>query len=91
MQSFKAKVIVKLKPTITDVKGQTLKRAIESIIDVKNLTCIVGNSYLLKFDANNQIEALKLVEKISEELLANEVTESYEIKSLETEEENWKQ
>lgn len=83
MKTFGAKVIVKLKPTIKDIKGQTLKRAIESFIDIKNFSCTVGSSYYFTFDANNQVEALNLVEKISRELLTNEVSEIYEVKSLE--------
>jgi|AGTN01.2.fsa_nt_gi Phosphoribosylformylglycinamidine (FGAM) synthase, PurS component len=83
MRRFIVKVVVKLKPTIPDIKGQTLKRAIESLFDVKNLTCKIGNSYSLEFDAENQVEALNLVKKISQELLVNEMTEFYEIRALE--------
>ena len=83
MKKFIAKVIVKLKPTITDIKGKTLKRAIESCIDIKNLECHVGTSYLLKFDAEDQVIALNLVEKIAKELLSNDYSEIYEIKSFE--------
>lgn len=83
MKRFVAKVVVKPKTTIPDVKGQTLKRAIESLFDVKNLNCRIGTSYSLEFDAENQVEALNLVEKISQELLVNEMTEFYEIRSLE--------
>ena len=83
MKKFIAKVVVKLKPTITDIRGQTLKRAIESIIDIKNLKCRVGTSYSFEFDAENQVEALNLVYKIAEDLLFNEITEFYEVRSLE--------
>lgn len=83
MKRFRVKVVVKLKPTIPDIKGQTLKRAIESLFAVENLVCRVGNSYSLEFDAENQVEAFNLAEKISQELLVNEMTEFYEIRSLE--------
>lgn len=83
MKTYIAKVVVKLKPSLLDMRGQTLKRAIESFIDVTNLECRIGTSYSLQFDAKNQVEALNLVEKISQELLVNETTEIYEIRSLE--------
>ena len=83
MKTFVAKVVVKLKPSIADVRGQTLKRAIESIFDVKNLICRVGTSYSFEFDAENQVEALNLVDKIVKDLLCNDVAEHYEVRSLE--------
>lgn len=83
MKRFVVKVVVKPRSTIPDIKGQTLKRAVESLFDVKNLVCRVGNSYSLEFDAENQVEAFNLVEKIAQELLVNEMTEFYEIRSLE--------
>lgn len=83
MKTYCAKVVVKLKPTLTDVRGQNLKRAIESCIDIKNLICRVGTSYSLEFDSENQVEALNLVEKIAKELLVNPVTENYEVRSFE--------
>lgn len=82
MKNYCAKVVVKLKPNIKDIRGQTLKRAIDSIMEVENLNCRVGTSYSLEFSAENQVEALNLVEKISQELLVNEITEHYEIRSL---------
>lgn len=83
MNNFTAKISVKLKSNVKDIKGQTLKRAIESFIDIKNLSCNVGTLYYLHFDANNQVEALHLVEKIASELLTNDAIEEYKIKSLE--------
>ena len=82
MKTFVAKVVVKLKPSITDVRGLTLKRAIEAILPVKNLICRVGTSYSFEFDANDQVEALNLVELIAKDLLYNEVTEFFEVRSL---------
>lgn len=83
MKTFIAKISVRLKPTVKDIKGQTLKRAIESFVDIKNLSCHIASLYYLQFDANNQVEALHLVEKIASELLTNESIEEYKIKSLE--------
>ncbi|MFA7658086.1 MAG: phosphoribosylformylglycinamidine synthase subunit PurS [Candidatus Gastranaerophilaceae bacterium] len=83
MKKFSAKVVVKMKPNIKDVKGLTLKRAVESFIPIENLSCNVGGYYFFKFSANNEIEALKTVEKIAREILSNEVIETYEIRTLE--------
>lgn len=83
MKNFCAKVLVKMKPTVKDIKSLTLKEAIENLLPVENLSCQAGSFYLLNFSANNQGEALHLVERISEDLLSNEVIETYEIKNLE--------
>lgn len=83
MKRFIAKVVVKLKPTISDAKGLVLKHAIESLFEVNNLVCRIGTSYSLEFDAENQVEALNLIYKIAEDLLYNELTEFFEVRSLE--------
>ena len=83
MKNFKAKVIVKMKPTIKDIKGLTIEHAVKSILDVQDLSCRVGNAYYFNFSANNQVEALHIVEKIAGEILSNDVIETYEIRSLE--------
>ncbi|MDD3435820.1 MAG: phosphoribosylformylglycinamidine synthase subunit PurS [Candidatus Gastranaerophilales bacterium] len=83
MKKFSAKVIVRMKPTVKDIKGLTLKSAIESFIPIADLSCNVGSVYFLKFNANSEAEALHTVEKISQEILSNEVIETYEIRSLE--------
>ena len=83
MKNFSAKIIVKMKPTIKDIKGLTLEHAVKSIMDVRNLSCHVGSVYFFKFAAKNQIEALHTVEKTAQEILSNDVIETYEIRSLE--------
>ena len=82
MKKFSAKVLIKMKPNVKDVKGLTLQHAIESFMPIENLSCGVACCYFLNFDANNQAEALKMVEKIASEILSNEVIETYEIKTL---------
>lgn len=83
MKKFSAKIIVRMKTTVKDVKGLTLKHAVESFMPVENLSCHVGSVYWLDFDAENEAQALHMVEKIAGELLSNDVIETYEIKSLE--------
>lgn len=82
MKRYVAKIVVKLKPTLPDTRGQTLKRAIESLFTVNNLVCRVGTSYSLEFDSENQVEAYNLADEIAKELLVNNATEFYEIRSL---------
>lgn len=82
MKTFCAKVVVKLKLSIPDTRGETLKRAIESLEPVENLSCRIGTSYSLKFDAESQVEALNFVNKIATELLTNEFSEEFEIRSI---------
>ena len=83
MKKFSARIVIRMKPTVKDVKGLTLKRAIESYIPIQNLSCNVGSVYFFEFDAENQTEALHQVEKIAQDILSNEVIETYEVKALE--------
>lgn len=82
MKKFNAKVIVKLKPSIKDVKGQTIKTTIECIEPVNELTCHAGSVYWFTFEAENQAEALNFIEKIAKDILSNEVIEMYEIRYI---------
>lgn len=83
MKNYCAKIIVKIKPSVKDIKSLTLKQAIENLMPIENLSCTAGTFYVLNFSATNQCEALHAVEKIARELLSNEVVETYEIRSLE--------
>lgn len=82
MKKYCAKVIVKIKPSVKDVKGLTLKQAVESIMPVEDLICRVGNFYELNFLACSLNAARETVEKIAQEILFNEVIEVYEIIDL---------
>lgn len=79
MKNFYAKIIVNIKPTIKDIKGLTLKQAISNLVTVENLKCSVGSFYALNFNAKDEAEARNIVEKIAQEILSNEVIETYEI------------
>lgn len=83
MKNFCAKILVKMKPTVKDVKSLVLKQAIENLLPIENLECTTGSFYILNFSANSQGEALHMAENISQNLLSNEVIETYEIRSLE--------
>lgn len=83
MKKFFAKILVKAKPTAQNVKCLNLKLAIEKIVPIKDLTCQTGMFYMLNFSAQDQREALHMVEKVSADLLSNETIEDFEIKTLE--------
>lgn len=74
METFKAKVTVKLKPEIKDVKGETLAS------QFKGLKCRTGNVYWFEFEAKSKTDAEKFIKKLSDEILSNNVIEEYEIK-----------
>ncbi|HNW25986.1 MAG TPA: phosphoribosylformylglycinamidine synthase subunit PurS [Candidatus Gastranaerophilaceae bacterium] len=83
MKKFCGKIIVKMKPDVKDIKGEALKQAVKSVVELHDLQCAVGNWYQISFCAKNQVEALKFIDKIAQDILSNEVIETYEIKSLE--------
>ena len=82
MKKFHAKIIVKMKPDSLD-QGVMIEQQIEYLMPIEDLSCETGDVYYLNFAAENQCEALNLVEKISTEILANEEIETYEIRKLE--------
>lgn len=82
MKTYCAKVVVKIKPSVKDVKGLTLKQSVESILPVENLSCRVGSFYELNFSAESFDDAKRNVEKIVQGILYNEVIETYEIIDL---------
>lgn len=83
MKNFLAKVLVKIKPSVKDIKGLTLKEAIGSILPSTDFSCRVGNYYELKFQALDLCEAQKHINIIVHEILFNEVIEIYEVISIE--------
>lgn len=83
MKKFFTKILVKQKPTVQNVKCLNLKLAIEKLVPIRDLTCQTGMFYMLNFSAQDQREALHMVEKVAEDLLSNETIEDFEIKTLE--------
>jgi phosphoribosylformylglycinamidine (FGAM) synthase PurS component len=83
MKKFLTKILIKSKPTAQNVKCLNLKLAIEKIVPVRDLTCQTGMFYMLNFSAQDQREALHMVDRVAKNLLSNEVVEDYEIKALE--------
>lgn len=83
MKKFLAKILIKSKPTVQNIKCLNLKLAIEKLVPIKDLTCQTGMFYMLNFSAQNQCEALHMVEKVAGSLLSNDEIEEYEVKTLE--------
>ena len=72
-------VNVSLKAGVLDSQGKAVHHALDSlhfngVSDVR-----VGKQIVLKLDTDNKEEAMKDVEKMCEEILANTVIEDYEI------------
>ena len=82
MKKFCAKIIVKTKPTVKDIKGLTLKNAIESYMPIDELSCSVGSVYYINYCSKTEGEALHLANAIAKDILSNEVIETYEIRAL---------
>lgn len=83
MKKFFTKILVKSKPTAQNVKCLNLKLAIEKLVPIRDLTCQTGMFYMLNFSAQDQREALHMIEKVAADLLSNETIEDFEIKTLE--------
>ena len=58
-----------MKPEIKDTRGQTLMQAINSVENLQNLTCHVGNVYYLTFDCENQIYGNKQKEQVKKKII----------------------
>ncbi len=84
MSNFHAKVTVSLRPSVLDPAGEATKSAAARLgIDgIRQLR--VGKAIDLDISASNEEEAKKLVELLSDRLLANPVIEnwSFDLKPL---------
>ncbi len=79
------KVIVNvfLKEGVLDPQGKAVHHALGSL-GFNNVEDVrIGKQIVLKLDASSKEEALKEVEKMSQELLANTVIEDYNIEIIE--------
>ena len=75
-------VNVSLKAGVLDSQGKAVHHALDSlhfngVSDVR-----VGKQIVLKLDTNNKEDAMKDVEKMCEEILANTVIEDYAIELI---------
>ena len=76
---MKVVVNVKLKEGVLDPQGKAVLHALNSLSFDEVNDVRIGKQIILDIDGNDEEEAKKRVEKMSEELLANTVIEDYEI------------
>ncbi len=81
-KSGKAIVYVRLKEGVLDPQGTTIKRALEDM-GYKGIEEIrSGKFFEITFYSTTKKEGLKLVNKISDKLLANPVIEDFKVEIL---------
>ena len=77
---FKLDVLVKLKKDVLDPQGKAIELAAKNI-NIKNIYSVKQNKYfeIIVDEVSNQNKARLIVEKLSKNLLANEVIEDFKI------------
>jgi len=80
-KSYRATVYVRLKEGVLDPQGTTIKRALgdmgyNGVEEIRS-----GKFFEISFLSANRKEALKLVNEISDKLLANPVIEDFKVES----------
>jgi len=76
---IKAIVNISLKAGVLDSQGKAVHHALDSLHFEGVEDVRVGKQIILKLDTDNKDEAMKNVEKMCEEILANTVIEDYDI------------
>lgn len=76
---IKAIVNISLKAGVLDSQGKAVHHALDSLHFEGVEDVRVGKQIVLKLDTDNKNEAMKNVEKMCEEILANTVIEDYDI------------
>ena len=79
---FKLDVIVKLKKDVLDPQGKAIEQAAENM-NFKNIYSVKQNKYfeVIVQKVPNKEKAKEIVNKLSKDLLANEVIEDFKILS----------
>ena len=77
---FKLDVIVKLKKDVLDPQGKAIQQAAENM-NLKNIYSVKQNKYfeVIVQKVPNKEKAKEIVNKLSKDLLANEVIEDFKI------------
>ncbi len=86
MQTFKAKIQIRLKSGILDPQGQTIAHALQSLGFSEVQAVRTGKLMELQLQAENRKAAEDVVKRACEKLLANPVTEEYHFEVAEAEE-----
>jgi phosphoribosylformylglycinamidine synthase len=79
---IKAIVNISLKAGVLDSQGKAVHHALDSLHFEGVEDVRVGKQIVLKLDTDNKDEAMKNVEKMCEEILANTVIEDYDIELI---------
>ncbi len=80
---YKVKLFIKLKKQVLDPQGNAVRNALNNLgfSEVKSVR--IGKLIEIELEALDQTDAEQKVKQMCEKLLANPVTEDYEIFSLE--------
>ena len=86
MPLFKSRVLVRLRPSVLDPAGEAARSAAGRLGIDGIATLRIGKSIELEVEANDENEAKKKIEILSDRLLSNPVIEdwSFEIKNAST-------
>jgi phosphoribosylformylglycinamidine synthase len=76
---YKATIAITLRPSILDPEGKTVHRALENLGYDPVEQVRMGKQAELWIDVETEAEARRLAEEACDRLLANPVTENYEI------------
>lgn len=81
-ESYRFAIDIQHKSHIRDPRGETIRRVLSEKegLPVKSLR--VGKSIHIEVEANNEEEAIKIVEEACKRLLVNPVVERYEVRKL---------
>jgi len=67
---------------VRDPRGEMIKRVLNDEYDIPVTSLRLGKSIHLEIEAENEEDAMKLVNKACEKLLVNTVTETYEVRRI---------
>jgi phosphoribosylformylglycinamidine synthase subunit PurS len=84
MGNFEALVEVQLRPGISDPQGATIERALPALGFTGVHGVRAGKAFRLYVEAPDDQEALRIVQQLSERLLANPVIEDASVSIIST-------
>lgn len=82
MQKYRFVVDVQYKNNVRDPRGEMIKRVLNDEYDIPVTSLRLGKSIHLEIEAENEEDAMKLINKACEKLLVNTVTETYEVRRI---------
>lgn len=82
MKTFIYKISTKLKEEIKDPKGEVIEQISNRLNISNNIKVSVGKFYEIKINADNKLEANKVIQTLSEEILTNPLVETYSIEDI---------